>query len=260
MNTSEDESRTRAQKALWHVDEASRLLKSLDTRFEPTSALSPPPLSPAALPPELSPLERLESNGLLPGPFLLVLQQRLIEQVRNGDFLTNDVVEICGRLGTDDHRALRINGGPSLKLDRREHAVLLILYHFALHVAETSRGVEKLRAAFLPVNSILAIVLKLTADGGLLAGRWPYPIETDIYKCVNKLRHRVEGAGLNPNLMESARHRGAGYRISTPVNNLILNSGQEPTERLFWRNLFDQVVSLPGEVQGMHSGEESPSC
>jgi len=164
----------------------------------------------------------------------------MVEQIHAGDSVTIDVVEIRGRLGTQDHRELKINYKPPLRLDRREHTLLLILAWLAKCADTRSKKGGKQLPAFIPVKAILAIILALTAEGGLLAGRWPYPIEADVYRCISKLRRRLREQGFNPKLIESGQ-RTAGYRLSTPVNRILVFPADESTVR-FWAGLFDPVL------------------
>ena len=64
------------------------------------------------------------------------------------------------------------------------------------------------------------------------------------------LFHKAHG---NPNLIESGP-RKAGYRLSTPADNIILNDSQEP-KGTAWAALFDSVLFPKGEVQGMNQDE-----
>ena len=153
----------------------------------------------------------------------------MIEQIRDGDISTNDVVDTRGRLGTQDSRDLKINGRPPLKLDRREHLVLSVLAQFARYVAEAARADKGQLSAFLAVSAIVPIVFNLTRAGGSLFVLWPAPIESDVFRNINKTESRLRSGGFNLNLIESG-HRGTGYRPSTPLDNLILEAGQELSE------------------------------
>jgi len=184
-----------------------------------------------------------------PQPPLSLRDKPTPEQSRGEDFLTVDRVEIRGRLGTNDHRELKINNMSPIRLDRREHAVLLILAWLARCAVLAPATSKKPLPAFMPVKTIVAIIDRLTAERGPLAGRWPYAMETDIYRWVNKLRRRLKERGLNPNLIESGQ-RLAGYRISTPVGRIILDATEQRAEK-FWADLFDSVLHVPGG-----SGEE----
>jgi hypothetical protein len=240
--------------AVRHLVLALRLLQRLNPR--PTPDIKGGALPALATVPLEHPVSLLPEGSDNPLDSLLSLvRRRMIDQLRDGDFFTNDVVEIRGRIGSKDNRDLKINGRPSFKLDRREHTVLLILAHFARYAARAKQAGKKQLASFLPVSAIVATLIRLTDEGGLLAGRWPYPTYTDVYRCVNKLRSRLLKAGFNSNFIES--NRGAGYRISTPVTNLILGGSQEASEK-FWATLLDSALSAPQDIHGRRSNEESP--
>jgi hypothetical protein len=160
---------------------------------------------------------------------LSLVRRQMIEQIRDGDISTNDVVDTRGRLGTQDSRDLKINGRPPLKLDRREHLVLSVLAQFARYVAEAARADKGQLSAFLAVSAIVPIVFNLTRAGGSLFVLWPAPIESDVFRNINKTESRLRSGGFNLNLIESG-HRGTGYRPSTPLDNLILEAGQELSE------------------------------
>ncbi|MGD0258900.1 MAG: hypothetical protein ABSD29_03655 [Verrucomicrobiota bacterium] len=247
-------SKTLAALALWHLCLAVKLLQRICRRggSAPSDPAAKPSLKPDELIagfPELSPANTKEAADTHPQLSSSVSHQPVPDQIRSGDYLTIDVVEIRGRLGTNDHRELKINTKPPIKLNRREHTLLLILAWLAKCAATASKAGRNQLPAFLPVKAILDIILKLTAEGGLLAGRWPYPIESDIYRCVAKLRRRLRERGFNPNLIESGQ-RLAGYRLSTPVSNIVLDAAAEPPEK-FWAGLFDSVLGARGG-----SGEE----
>jgi hypothetical protein len=178
-----EETKAMAWRALWHVGVAFRLLQRLDRRLDPNSAAEPEAkslLRAAAEPLGLPTLGKKEAGKSSPDSLMSLLRERMIDQVREADAFTNDVVEIRGRLGAEDNRELKINGRPPLKLDHREHSVLLILAYFARYVAEGSRASKKRLSAFVPVNSIVAIIDKLTSAGGSLSGRWLYPVDVEI--------------------------------------------------------------------------------
>ena len=168
--------------------------------------------------------------------------------VREGNFYTNDIVEIRGCLGIEDSRELKVNGRPPLSLDTLQHTILLILANFARYVALRAQAPGKHAPAFLSVKSIVAIIDELTGTEGSLAGRWPGLTFVDVYRSVSELRGFLFKAHGNPNLLESGP-RGAGYRVSTPAANLILNGGQEP-KGTTWAALFDRVLFPKGGGSG----------
>src|SRR5207248_1274588 len=94
-----------------------RLCLLLGTRSAPTledyPALAPIAEAPGVSGPggegAASPLDALKA----------VLQEQMLEQIHNGNFFTNDRVEVRGRLGTEDNREMKINGIPPLNLEKR---------------------------------------------------------------------------------------------------------------------------------------------
>lgn len=234
-------SRALARLALWHLLMAIDLLKRLYRPFaSELSAISGGKSLPIAVEKTLAPVELATAEN----PSLDVLkrlwQQQRIEEIRKMEYFTNDIVEVRGRLGKEDNRQLRINGQPPVKLDRREHTVLLILAYFGRYISDPARASKKHLPAFMPVSAIVGIIDKLTAGGGPLAGLWPYPVDLDVHRCIGSLREVLLESGWNRKLIESGQ-RGAGYRVSTLASNLFLDEGQEDWEA-FWAALFDAVL------------------
>jgi len=187
-----------------------------------------------------------------------LLRRHLLEQMRQEDLLTSDIVEIRGRLGTEDSRELKINGWPPLKLGRREHLVLTVLAQFARYRAQAPQTGRRHLSGFLPVSIIVGVIDQLTGDGGPLSGLWPTPMELDVHRCVGKLRGRLQAASLNPLLIESGQ-RGAGYRLSTPAGNVVVEDGQAPPKSS-WAAFFESVVRKGQDVQGIRSSGGPRKC
>jgi hypothetical protein len=239
-------SKTLAALALWHLCLAVRVLQRM-LRLG-SNALSDKTLAKAddllGDFPEASAKSQVAGpSGMAPASGSL-LPLGAPAHVPTGDFLTIDIVEIRGRLGSDDNRELKINGQPPLRLERREHAILLILGWLAKCAALPPKAGRKPLPAFLPAKVIVQIILRLTAEGGPLAGLWVSPCELDIYRSVNELRRRLRERGFNPKLIESGQ-RKTGYRLSTPVSHIILNAAEVPREG-FWAELFGVVLGGQG--------------
>ena len=137
------------------------------------------------------------------------LRKLAVAEVREGDYWSNDIVELRGDLRKSGSWELKINGAKPLKLNRRSAMVFRILASYALLPGKQNR---KSKRRPLPVAIIVEAILSLTADGTALAGFWPSPSETDVHRTVYKIRGRLRQEG-HSILIESGP-RMAGYRIS----------------------------------------------
>jgi hypothetical protein len=128
---------------------------------------------------------------------------------------------------------------------------LLILANYARYVSLRSQNVAKNPSAYLPAAAVAMIIGAMNAEGKPLSGLWPYPTDTDVHRSVSKLRGKLSRARLNASLIESGP-RGAGYRLSAPMNNLHLPEEPANWEEL-WVGLFDAALRSTDD-RGSHSG------
>ena len=84
--------------------------------------------------------------------------------------------------GTNKASLLFPNGSRIVALPGTEKTVRGFSKVSLLMIDEAARVGKKPLPAFLPVSSIVAILNKLAADGGALAGRWPYPGDEDVHR------------------------------------------------------------------------------
>jgi len=163
---------------------------------------------------------------------------------------------IHGGLGAKDHCELRVNDEPPIRVERREHTLLLILAWFAKCSAAASQEGPNALPPFLPAKVIAEIVYRLTLGGGPLAGRWPYPTADDIYHSANEIRGLLDRRGLNRTLIETGE-RPSGYRLSTPARNITLKDAG-PSQK-FWATMFASVLPSRGGSAEENSGSEKSS-
>src|ERR1043165_5982728 len=223
-----EKSRVLAKLIQWHLTVALRLVGHLIEAL--LGGSDPSQEDPATLAPaeEGSVTSGPASGELGPGldAYKALLEQERIEQVQKGAFVTNDIVIVLGRLGTLDHREVRINGNPPLKMERRLHAMLVIWAQFARYASEARQAGREHMPTFLPVKPMLEVIKRLSGVGGPLAGQWRAPTADDVHRLVGKLRDLLEEAGLNRNLIESGPP-GTGYRISSLPSTLIPDEAAE---------------------------------
>lgn len=231
--------------AWWHVWSAARILHWLvrslgDTRSEKaaekTGLVTNECQPPISVVPEAGPAAASQPFGSSPS-----LAAPLICK---GDFLTNDIVEIRGRLGSDDRRDLTINGQIPLRLEFREHVILLVLGWLSKCAALPPKPGRSPLPTSAPAKVIVEVLDVLTAEKGPLAGYWNYPSDLDIFRSVSKLRRRLRKRGFNPNLIQSGP-RNVGYRLSTPASQIIVRVVDEPWAG-FWAQLFDALFGGRG--------------
>lgn len=235
--------------ALWHLWLANMLLLEISRlRDGPAKAEPATPRNkddPPAAPLVSLPADAEAAPSGSPSPPLSIHGQGMTAQSSTGEFLTNDKVEIRGLLGTNDNRELRINSKPPIRLDRREHAILVILARRAKNNAAVAHTGRNPVPSFVSAKAFVAIIQKFISKEGPLAGLWPYPDETDIYRSVHRLRSYLLEQGFNPNLIESGQ-KGAGYRLSTPPENIRISPDD---------NLYDKWLNGPAD-----SGPASPKA
>jgi hypothetical protein len=164
--------------------------------------------------------------------------------VREGGYMSNDILELGGALNKPATWGLAVNGGKPFKLQRRPFLLLGILFAFGLRLDQPT---DKSKRRFLPTETIADAIERLTAESSPFAGFWQFPTANEVHRTVHKFREKLRKAG-NSMLVESG-DRGAGYRISVPQANLVLNEGAA-----VFGTALREVMKLPrqggsGEVE-----------
>jgi DNA-binding winged helix-turn-helix (wHTH) protein len=136
--------------------------------------------------------------------------KHLEAEFANHGFRTNDVVRIAGRLQA------RVNGR-YIKVDSHAFALLILLAERATAVPGEYFATEGL------INAIMACQARL----GKLGLSWVAPDASGIHKAVCRLRAALSKAGLDESLIEHVRVQG--YRLSTPAQNVMIDTGFQLT-------------------------------
>ena len=176
----------------------------------------------------LLPLRNLLSAAH-PGEELATYYMRLhhqtsIRELRAHGFKTNDLLEIDPSIaGLLRKSQIKINGSP-IELEIRELLLIFVLAQTARNSSVRSGIWSGSEEGFVTVATLLEEIDRAKAEANL-GELWSNAIDTDVHKAVASLRQKIESSGFNRNLIESKR--GSGYRLSTPVWNLINSSRTE---------------------------------
>lgn len=119
-------------------------------------------------------------------------------------FRTNDILSLAW------HQPTRVNG-KSITLGSHAFSVLLLL---------AARAIES-PGDFFETDAIVGAIQRNRRLLGEFHLSWDSPTASQVHTAVYDLRRALRNKGLTPSLIESARPRSRGYRLSLPAMNII---------------------------------------
>jgi DNA-binding winged helix-turn-helix (wHTH) protein len=134
--------------------------------------------------------------------------ERQLASFEKFHFRTNDILSLAW------HQPVRVNG-KQLKLGTRAFTVLLLL---------AARAVKS-PGDFFETDALVGAIERKARILGDLHLSWDRPSPPQVHAAVCDLRRVLRRKRLTVSLIESARWRSGGYRLSIPPMNIITDDG-----------------------------------